>query len=99
MKLVNENMFLLSGLNGAMSNISMGFNNSGNSSSSSANGNNATAAATAVSKDGQQPDDDFHCFVLEEITRRCGNGRKRPSSTPGDTRVESSPTRKRSRLL
>ena len=79
--------FDISGLNGAMSNISMGYTSPLN-----------TAATTAtVTKEtyGNNDDDDFHCFVLEEITRRC-DARKRTSNN--DVRMDS-PTRKRSRLL
>ena len=68
-----------------MSNISMGYTSP----------LNTATTATVTNDTYNNDDDDFHCFVLEEITRRC-DARKRTSSP--DVRMDS-PTRKRSRLL
>lgn len=66
-------------LDGAMSNISVGYPGSEQQAQSRAE------------------DDEFHCFIMEEISRRCdSNGRKR--SPKPDGRMDS-PSRKRSRLL
>ncbi len=74
------------GLNGAMSNISVGYEARG-----------ATAGAQAIDSEQCNDDDDFHCFILDEMSRRCDNGRKRSSTAEV---IVDSPTRiKRSRLL
>lgn len=64
-------------LNGAMSNISVGYEDD-------------PASRQLPS------DDDFHCFILEEMSRHCENTRKRSSSSE---KIVDSPSRKRSRLL
>ena len=70
-------IFLFAGLNGAMSNISVGYGDE-------------PASRQLPS------DDDFHCFILEEMSRHCENSRKRSSSSE---KIVDSPSRKRSRLL
>lgn len=76
------------GLNGAMSNISVGL--------SSRNSAESSSDMDGASQNPQQEDDDFHCFILDEMSRRCDNSRKR---TPSTDVIMDSPTRKRSRLL
>ena len=72
----------LVGLSGAMSNI-------GIRSASASEVGNASAATNGT--------DEFHCFILEEMSRRMDSTRKRTSSNK-DVIVDS-PTRKRNRLL
>jgi len=74
-------------LNGAMSNINVGFGG-GSPPSNDSQG--------ACSK--RKEDDEFHSYILSEISRRCDQtGRKRSNS--GEISRMDSPNRKRSRLL
>ena len=76
-------MSFVAGLNGAMSNVSMG------------RGSPHGVCGTPSDGDVTNPEvDDFHYFILNEMTQHC-ESRKRNSST--DTRIDS-PSRKRSRF-
>lgn len=71
-------------LNGAMSNINVGYS--------------AGTPSSDVSACQRTEDEEFHCYILDEISRRCDQtGRKRTAS--GELSRMDSPNRKRSRLL
>lgn len=72
----------LQGLNGAMSNVSVDYPAATN------DGDHTSGTHLNAS-------DEFHCFLMDQISRRCGN-RKRTSQNDV---IMDSPTRKRSRLL
>ena len=84
---------LVSGLSGAMSNISVGRNRSSQQESP---GDPTAPQHTNDHTEPSGPDsaaDDFHCFILDEMSRRCGGSSRKRTTAPSD-----SPSRKRMRL-